>query len=248
VFNADGHHSVVLPTSYLERNQAPSLMQLEQQAKTAGVSENMKREQTDPTHTMMNNDAGVGDVQTLQKSKTARKNNVVRKKGNNKKEGTTGKKLKGRDSTQISSCEASKPMASSNDSILPDPSELLVHTGYPELDSCFEVQTSALQDHGNAKSHLVPDNSKGCAFHTTKSPKHKRKDTNAGKKGKVRDSHTKGKGKKKNIADGTSLDLGSFNLHSTALATSHTKEHSTSVFCNVICPFHYHISSCFFRY
>jgi hypothetical protein len=230
VLNGGGHHSAVLPTSYLGRNQTPSLMQLEQQDKIAGVSENMKSEQTDPFHTMMNNDAGKGDLQNLQKSKTVRKNIIVRKKGSNKKEGTTGKKTKSRSSTQISSCEASKPRAFSNDAILPDSSELLVHTGYPELDSHFELQTSPLLDHGNATSHSVTEIGKESAFHTIKSPKHKRKDANVGKKGKVRNSHTKGKGKKKHIADGTSLDCGFFSLHSTSLATSHKKEQSTSVF------------------
>ncbi|GJN21309.1 hypothetical protein PR202_gb08774 [Eleusine coracana subsp. coracana] len=221
--NGGSHHSIVLPTSYLGRNQAPSLMQLEQRA-TAGVSENMKSE--DSSHTMMNSYADKGDVQTLHKSKTVRKNSVVRKQGSKKKDGTARKTLKSRSSTQISSFDTPKSRTFSNDAVLPDPSELLVQAAYPRLDSCFEVQTSVPQDHGNTQRHPVTDNGKGSAFHTMKSPKHKRKDANAGKKGKVRDSQTKGKCKKKNIADRTSLDCGLVNLHSTALATCHTKEQS----------------------
>ncbi|XP_062219305.1 uncharacterized protein LOC133919077 [Phragmites australis] len=226
--NGGGHHPSVLSTSKSGKDQAPSLMHLEQRAKTAGGIENTRKEETGPSHAMIDNDVE-GRVQTLQKSNTVKKNSTVRKLGCMKKDGTKGKNLKTRSSTQISSCEASQLRGFSNDSVSPDPPELLLSTGHPELGSCCEVQTSATQDlgtheHGNTQNHSVIDSEKGSAFHTMKSPRHKKKDANAGKKGKVRDPHMKGKGKKKNIADGTSLDDGLFNLPSTELAASHMNE------------------------
>ncbi|XP_062223102.1 uncharacterized protein LOC133921983 isoform X2 [Phragmites australis] len=206
--NGGGHHPSVLSTSDSGKDQAPSLMHLEHQAKTAGGSENTRREETGPSHTMIDNDVSQGKVQTLQKSNAVRKNSIVGKPGCKKKDGTKGKNLKTESSTQISSCEASKLRAFSNDdSVSLDPSDLLLRTGHPELGSCFEVQTPASQDlglleHSNMQSHSVTDSDKGSAFHTMKSPWHKKKDANAGKKGKVRDPHTNGKG---NLSPATEL-------------------------------------------
>ncbi|TVU29724.1 hypothetical protein EJB05_21306 [Eragrostis curvula] len=218
--NGAGHHSIVLPTSCLGRDQTPSLMHLEQRDEAAGRSENMERDQTHPCQSMIDNDVEKGKEESVQKSKTGRKNSNVRKPGSKKKYGTTGK----------NSCEASKPRAFSSDAILPDPSELLVHSEFPERDSYFELQTSSTEDLGTHEhsdmSRSITDNVNQIAFHTMKSPKNKRKDANARNKGKLQDQHTKRKGKKKNGADSTSLDCGLFNLHSDAQATSQKNEQS----------------------
>ncbi|KAL6634553.1 hypothetical protein ACP70R_027224 [Stipagrostis hirtigluma subsp. patula] len=229
--NGGCHYPSVLPTSNSGKDQTASSMHLEQQAKTAGGSENARKEETGPSHAMVENDVGEGDVQTFQKSNTSRKVSSVRKPGCKKKDGTKGKTLKTRGSTQISSLEASKLGVFSNDSISPEPSELLLRTGHPGLGSCFDVQTSATQDlvtheHGDTQSYSVTDSDKGTAFDTMKSRRHKKKDANSGKKGKVQDTLTNRKGKKKNIPDGTSLDRGLFNLASTELVASHKNEQS----------------------
>ncbi|KAL6899217.1 hypothetical protein ACP4OV_005875 [Aristida adscensionis] len=227
--NGVGHHLSVLSTSDSGKDPAPLSMHLEQQDKTDGGSESTRKEQTGPSHTMKDNDSA--GVQTLQKSCTVTKDSIVRKRVCKKKDGNKGKNLNTRNLTQKSSFEASELRALTNGSISSDPPDSLLHIGHPELGSCFEVQTSATQDlvaheHVNMQSHSLTDSDKGSAFHNMKSPRRKKKDANTGRMGKVRDSHAKGKNKKKTAADGTSLDHGLFKFPSTELAACHMDEQS----------------------
>ncbi|KAF0932185.1 hypothetical protein E2562_008716 [Oryza meyeriana var. granulata] len=201
------------------KDHASSLMDLEQQAKT--VKENdMRKEDAIPSHAVMDKDICEGK-QNLEKSNTARKSRNVGKQECQKKDGKKGRNInKNRSSTKISSSEASKLVAFSNDSSSLDPSELLLPTRPPKFGSCSEVLTSALHDAGNRmhgyasmQGPFVTENDdEGSAFDSVKSLRRKKKDGHGGKKGKVQDPHGKGRSKKKNIAGNTTLDHGSYSL------------------------------------
>uniref|UniRef100_A0A0D9VH08 Histone-lysine N-methyltransferase n=1 Tax=Leersia perrieri TaxID=77586 RepID=A0A0D9VH08_9ORYZ len=192
-------------TSHCGKDHASSLMNLEEQVKT--VTENgMRKEDDIPSHAMMENDIGEGK-QTLKKSTTARKSRNMRKQECQKNDGKKGKNInRNRGSTKISSGEAPKLVSFSNDSSSPDLSELLLHTKPSKIGSCSKVLISATHDvsmHGydNMQSHFVTENDdEGSAFDDVKSLRCKKKDSHGGKKGKVRDTHGKGRRKKKNIA------------------------------------------------
>ncbi|OEL24773.1 Histone-lysine N-methyltransferase ASHH2 [Dichanthelium oligosanthes] len=227
----DGYyHPSVLSISEFGKEQALSLMNLEQQAKTT-LHEDTRKEEISPSHAMGDNDVGKGKAQALQKSNAVRKISIVRKPGCKKKDGPKGKVKNVIGATKNSPCEASKPRPFSSNSISPDPSESFLRTGPPEVGSGFEALTSGTKDHAvhehdSIWSHSVMNGDKGSAFDSMKSPRRKKKDANAGKKGKARDPHKKEKSKKKNIADDTSLDHGLLNLPSTDLAASHMNEQS----------------------
>ncbi|RLN09371.1 uncharacterized protein C2845_PM11G07710 [Panicum miliaceum] len=206
--NVGGYHPSVSSTSNFGKEQALlSLMNLEQQAKT-----------TLHDDTMVDNDVGEGKAQTLQKSNAVRKIRIVRKPGCKKKDGSKGKRKNVIGSTKISPCEASKHRPSSSDSISPDPSESSLCTRPPEFSSCFEAPTSGTQDHAiyehdSIGCHSVMDGDRGSAFDSTKSPRRKKKDANAGKKkGKAQDPHKK---EKSNLDPATEFAL----KNSSAIAT-----------------------------
>ncbi|KAG2659034.1 hypothetical protein PVAP13_1KG328000 [Panicum virgatum] len=230
--NVGGYHPSVSSTSNFGKEQALlSLKNLEQQAKTT-LHDDTRKEEIDPSHATVDSDVGEGKVQALQKSNAVRKIRVVRKSGCKSKDRSKGKRKNVIGPTKISPCEASKHRPFSSDSISPDPSESILRTRPPEFGSCSAALTSGTQDHAIYEhdiigSHSVMDGDSGSAFDSMKSPRRKKKDSNAGKKkGKVQDRHKKEKSSKKNIADDTSFDHGLLNLPSSDLAVSSMNEQS----------------------
>ncbi|CAO2039200.1 unnamed protein product [Urochloa humidicola] len=227
--NVGGYHPSTLSTSNFGKEQdLLSLMNLEQQAKTT-LHEDTRKEETVPSHAIVDNDVGEGKTHALHKSIAVRKISIARKPGCKKKDQSKRKRKNAVGSTKISPCDPSKLRPFSSDLISPVPSESILCTGPPEFSSCFEALTSGTQDraicgHDTIQSHSVTDGGRGSAFDSTKSPRCKKKDANERKKGKARDTNKKEKSKKKNIADDTSLDHGLSNLPSSDLAASRMNE------------------------
>lgn len=217
-----------LSTSNFGKEQALlSLVDLEQQDKTALLEDTRKDDDTRKEDTV-DNDVGEGKTQALPRSNAVRKINIVRKAGCKKKDGFKGKRKNVIGSTKIFPCEASKLRPFSSDSISPDPSEAILCTGPPEFSPfetlSFGTQDRAIYEQDSILSHSVMDDI-GCM----KSPRRKKKDANAGNKGKVRDPH-KGKSKKKNITDDTSFDHRDLTFPSCDMQATHMNEQSTSLF------------------
>ncbi|KAG2659039.1 hypothetical protein PVAP13_1KG328000 [Panicum virgatum] len=185
--NVGGYHPSVSSTSNFGKEQALlSLKNLEQQAKTT-LHDDTRKEEIDPSHATVDSDVGEGKVQALQKSNAVRKIRVVRKSGCKSKDRSKGKRKNVIGPTKISPCEASKHRPFSSDSISPDPSESILRTRPPEFGSCSAALTSGTQDHAIYEhdiigSHSVMDGDSGSAFDSMKSPRRKKKDSNAGKK------------------------------------------------------------------
>ncbi|WVZ75043.1 hypothetical protein U9M48_023138 [Paspalum notatum var. saurae] len=207
--NGDSYHPSVLSTSNFGKEHALPLMILEQQAKTA-LHEDTRKEDIGPSHATVD-DVGEEKIQALQKSNPVRKITIIRKPGCKKKDGTKGGKKNVIGCTKLSSCEASNLGPFSNDSISPE--------------GTSGTQNLVIHEHDSIQSKTVMDGAKGSAFDSMKSPRRKKKDGNAAKKGKVRDQHNE-KSKKKNIADDASLGHGLLNSPSTELVASHMNEQS----------------------
>ncbi|KAJ1279490.1 hypothetical protein BS78_04G160800 [Paspalum vaginatum] len=207
--NGDGYHPSVLSTSNIGKEHALSSMILEQQAKT-DLHEDTRKEDIGPSHATVD---GVGEekVQVLHKSNPVRKISIIRKPGCKKKDGAKGGKKNVIGCTNVSSCEASNLGPFSIDSISPE--------------GTSGTQGLVIHEHDSIQSQTVMDGAKGSALVSMKSPRRKKKDGNAAKKGKVRDPYNE-KSKKKNVADDTSLDHGLLNSPSTELAASHMNEQS----------------------
>lgn len=222
--NVGGYHPSVLTSNFGKEQALLSLMDLEQQAKTTLLEDTRKDENT-RREDMVDNDVGEGKAQALQRSNAVRKISIVRKPGCKKKDGSKGKRKNVIGSTNISPCEGSKLRPFSSNSISPDPCEAILRTGPPEFSPfetlTFGTQDRAIYEHDSILSHSVMD-----GIDSMKSPRRKKKDANAGKKGKARDPHKKERSKKKNIADDSSFDHGLLNLPSCDLAASHMNEQS----------------------
>ncbi|VAH39782.1 unnamed protein product [Triticum turgidum subsp. durum] len=221
-------HASDLCTSDFGKNHASSSTDFEQQPKTVRGDEtddNTRSEEINQSHAIIGY-VGEGKVQGLEKSNAVRKTKMLEKQKERKKDGIKGNNIRDGSSTKISSSEASKYRAFSD-----DPSSL-VSSGPLKFSSCFEVVTSATQgismhEHGWVQGPSVIGKEKTSALNNVKSPRCKKSDGLRGKKDMVRDPHVKQKSKKKNIADDIFIDYGSSTLPyhlTTDLATSHTNE------------------------
>ncbi|XP_044971195.1 uncharacterized protein LOC123431465 isoform X1 [Hordeum vulgare subsp. vulgare] len=220
-------HASDLSTSYSGKNHASSSTDFEQQPKTVRGDENTRSEEINQSHAIIGY-VGEGKLQGLKRSNEARKTKMLEKQKGRKKDGIKGNNIRDGSSTKISSREASKYRAFSD-----DPSSL-VSSGPLKFSSCFEVVTSATQgismhEHGWVQGPSVTGKEKTSSLNNVKSPRCKKSGGLRGKKDMVQDPHMKQKTKNKNIADDILIDSGSSILPyqlATDLAASHTNEQS----------------------